>query len=116
MIRESFNYVDYLDLKKAVDDRSLNKTVWEKMARWITEGINQDRPLRILEIGAGIGTMIERLLEANMLGQCEYTAVELETGFELAASKRHGSWAERNNCRMHQTSVDRWSITSAGFS
>lgn len=111
MIRESFNYADYLDLKKAVDDRSLNKAVWEKMARWIGEGFPQDRPLRILEIGAGIGTMIERLLETNLLGRCEYTAVELEAGFEQAASRRHGMWAERNGLRMHQVSDDRWSMT-----
>ena len=38
----------------------------------------ESRRLRFLEVGAGIGTMIERLLEGSVLGQDGYIALESE--------------------------------------
>lgn len=110
MIRESFNYIDYLALKKSVDDRSLNTRVWETMANWIRTAGQPDRQLRVLEIGAGIGTMIERLLDAGLLTHCRYTAVELEAGFGPAALRRHSDWAKRHGCNIDQSGENQWSL------
>jgi SAM-dependent methyltransferase len=51
----------YLEAKRVIDDRSLNRTVWQHMVELVVD--IPSRPLRIAEIGAGTGTMIDRLTE-----------------------------------------------------
>lgn len=60
----------YLSSKKTVDDRALNKDVWHALQT------NMPPQPRILEIGAGIGTMAERLLEKGLIRDGCYTAVD----------------------------------------
>ena len=48
-------FIRYLAAKKTVDDRSLNRRVWDSMLRLL-----DGRAPRVLELGAGIGTMVER--------------------------------------------------------
>lgn len=100
MIRESFDYVHYLSVKKAIDDRSLSRPVWNAMADWIRDSRAGKAPLRILETGAGTGTMIERLLDAGLLDDAVYTAVELEPGFSDAAGGRLESWCAKRGFRL----------------
>lgn len=111
MIRESFDYVDYLDLKKSVDDNSLNQQVWQAMADWVTRRQQNRQPLHLLEIGAGIGTMIERLLDSGLLYYCDYTAVELEPGFRQAAMQRMQIWADRHAYKFEQQKSSVWSLS-----
>jgi len=111
LIRESFDYVDYLDLKKSIDDNSLNPQVWQAMASWATSQQQHDQTLRVLEIGAGIGTMIERLLDSGLLYSCEYTAVELEHGFRDAAMQRLQLWADRHGYAFEQQQTSLWSLS-----
>lgn len=110
MIRESFDYVDYLDLKRSIDDNSLNSQVWQTMASWLTAEQLNGRTVRILEIGAGIGTMIERLLDAGLLSHCEYTAVELEPGFRDAAMQRLQFWADKHDYQFSSLKHTLWSL------
>ena len=110
LIRESFDYVDYLDLKKAVDDRSLNMKVWQRMADWVLANRQTGKTLRVLEIGAGIGTMTERLLESGLLMDCDYTAVELEPGFSEAAKKRQHAFAQANAWRFESEHDHEWTL------
>ena len=114
MIRESFDYVDYLALKKSVDDNSLNPRVWQVMADWTTAQQQGGQLLRILEIGAGIGTMIERFLDGGLLSHCDYTAVELEPGFRDAAMQRLRQWAGSHNYHFEQQRPSVWSLGYAG--
>lgn len=65
-----YSFTRYLAAKKSVDDRALNQHVWQTLAT------NLPPAPRILEIGAGIGTMIERLLERDVLKAGWYTAVD----------------------------------------
>jgi SAM-dependent methyltransferase len=58
-------FVHYLAAKKSVDDRALNRHVWESLADAV-QALALDRPLQVLEVGAGIGTMVERLLDWNL--------------------------------------------------
>jgi SAM-dependent methyltransferase len=51
----------YLEAKRVIDDRSLNRTVWQRMVDRVAQ-ISR-RPVRIAEIGAGTGTMLDRLSE-----------------------------------------------------
>ena len=52
-----------------------------------------ERPLRVIEAGAGIGTMIERLLDRGLLTFADYDAVDLQPeALEAARPRLHG-WA-----------------------
>lgn len=88
-------FVRYLAAKKPLDDRSLNAQVWEEFVRRLTPG-DGARPLRLLEVGAGIGTMIERLLERRALGQAHYFALEPSPGYQAIAAARLEAWGREH--------------------
>lgn len=82
----SYPFTRYLSAKKTVDDRALNKNVWGSLKRVI--GIQGGRPVKVLEIGAGIGTMLERVLEWELLTTAEYTALDsMKENVEEALSR-----------------------------
>lgn len=70
--RTTTDFARYLLCKKALDDRSLNHHVSQQLMQRLPTG----QPLRVLEMGAGIGTMLARLIEGGVLRQAEYTAVD----------------------------------------
>lgn len=86
--------IDYLAAKRTVDDRALNRHVWQSFWRDLPDG-----RLRALEIGCGIGTMIERILEAGVLPDAEYTAIDLNPQFLEEGRRRLLAWAERHGQR-----------------
>ena len=66
-------FLRYLTAKKTVEDRALNNFVWNKMANKLKQG-----PMKVLEIGAGIGSMIERLHNQGLLDNIELTAIDYD--------------------------------------
>ncbi len=86
----------YLAAKKSIDDRALNHHVWETLRqtlRHFTEG----EPVNILELGAGIGTMFERLVDRGLLtGPSAYLATDMDAGQLRAARKYLAQWAEKH--------------------
>ncbi len=64
-------FLRYLASKKTVDDRALNAQVWQAMSNIITQP-----DCRVLEIGSGIGTMIERLDTHGLLETAVYHAID----------------------------------------
>lgn len=108
MINETFDYVAYLDIKKAIDDRSLNADVWQSMLKWTREKCQQDSSIHILEIGAGIGTMIERLLERLSPASVLYQAVEPEPAFASAARSRLQHWAQNRGLVFSEIDPLNW--------
>ena len=90
------NYTDfprYLASKKSVDDRALNQQVWDALAA----SLDTYETLEILEIGGGIGTMIERLLERGVLRHVHYTLLDEQAENIAEARRRLPEWAEENN-------------------
>ena len=90
-----YSFPRYLSAKKSVDDRALNAQVWGAMANWVRKETAQ-RPLRILEIGAGIGTMIERFADHDLLINTHYTAIDalpenISSAQERLAQRREGA-------------------------
>jgi SAM-dependent methyltransferase len=69
----SYAYTRYLAAKKSVDDRALNRYVLSELCRLLPPG----RP-RVLEIGAGLGTMVARLLEWQVITAGEYTLLDVD--------------------------------------
>ena len=91
------NFPRYLASKKTVDDRALNQRVWDVLA----ESLNTYEDVYILEIGGGIGTMIERLLERKALQHVRYTLLD-EQPENIAAAKEHlPQWADEQNFTWH---------------
>ncbi len=75
-------FTRYLAAKKSVDDRALNKDVWQRLRQEMP-----DQP-DILEIGAGIGTMVERLVAEGMVRNGRYTAIDSQpTHIDIARSR-----------------------------
>lgn len=77
-----YDFTRYLAAKKTVDDRALNAHVWQTLRRQIL-----GHP-KILEVGAGIGTMIERLAEQRFISSAAYTAIDNQPENIAAARAR----------------------------
>jgi len=89
------DFIRYLAAKKGLDDRSLNRQVWDHFARALLDRPDS-APLRVLEVGCGIGTMLERLLERGVLTRAAYTGIDVEAELIRAAAQRlHGYAASR---------------------
>ena len=86
-----YSFPHYLLAKQSVDDRALNKDVFAALRPRLPEN-----PLRITEVGGGIGTMLARLLRWEVLSQAEYTLVdEMTENIEFSRAWLPG-WAEDN--------------------
>ena len=77
MIPDSYSFLRYLKSKKSVDDRALNRNVWDCMAREIAYLPPGDR-LKVFEVGAGIGTMLTRMIEWELFQSAEYTGIDYQ--------------------------------------
>ena len=72
------DFIRYLAAKKGLDDRSLNRHVWDTLAQTLRDR-PESAPLRVLEVGCGIGTMVERLLDRGLLTRAAYTGIDGES-------------------------------------
>jgi SAM-dependent methyltransferase len=82
----------YLAAKKSVDDRALNRAVMETL-RAALPASHSEQPLQVLELGAGIGTMLERLLAWQVLAYADYTGIDAEGENIAHAWQRLPAWA-----------------------
>jgi len=97
------NFVRYLAAKRTVDDRALNKDVWDAFRREFAV-INAAVPVpRLVEVGAGIGTMFERCLEWGLFGSCSYTAIDSMAENIAEANRRLTQWASSRGFPLQQT-------------
>jgi len=86
----------YLAAKKSIDDRALNYHVWETLHQALPHSTDGE-PVKILELGAGIGTMLARLVDRGLLtGPIAYLATDMDPGQLEAARKYLSQWAEKN--------------------
>jgi len=90
-------FVRYLEAKKSIDDRSLNDRVWRALATELAR-FAPARGLDALELGCGIGTMLERALERGLFGgvsRVEYTLVDASAELLAAGRQRLPGWSSR---------------------
>lgn len=81
----------YLHAKRTVDDRALNRGVLDALRASLAE--LGEGPLRVLEIGAGVGTMLSRLGDWGVLRGTDYTLLDRDAA-SLASARTHlGVWA-----------------------
>src|SRR5580704_13159385 len=66
-------YARYLAAKTTVDDRALNRPVLAELRRLMPAGAP-----RVLEVGAGLGTMVARLLDWGVISAGEYVLLDAD--------------------------------------
>ena len=69
----TYAYTRYLAAKKSVDDRALNRQVLDDLRRLLPAGAP-----RVLEVGSGLGTMVARLLDREVLDAGQYTLLDVD--------------------------------------
>lgn len=80
----NYSFARYLRAKRAIDDRSLNEGVWRQ-----TRAMLPPRSLDVLEVGAGAGAMLERLVKYDLWPDGgRYTAVDVAEDNTVAARMR----------------------------
>ena len=88
---------DYLVAKKDIDDAALNAHVLESLTRVLRTG-SKKMPLQVAEFGAGIGTMLARLMERQVFtGQVIYRLTDNDATHLAAARKYLSAWAQKRN-------------------
>jgi SAM-dependent methyltransferase len=90
-------YARYLLAKKTVDDRALNRVVVDAVRSGMQE-IAQ-RP-RILEIGAGVGTMVARMIDWQIVQSADYVMLDADQGKLARAREWLAAWAAARGLRV----------------
>jgi hypothetical protein len=91
----TYSFRRYLAAKERVDDRALHRPTLDRVEADLRDRAG-DRagPVRILEVGAGLGSMARRLVEWDRLPSAvEYTAIERQGDLVAAARDRTADWA-----------------------
>lgn len=89
MMLMEYSFPHYLLSKQSVDDRALNKEVLSALRANLPS-----EPIRIIEVGAGIGTMLRRLIRWDVIQRAEYVMVdEMAENIEYALEWVK-AWAE----------------------
>ncbi len=105
---ESISFTHYLAAKKTVDDRSLNQQVWAMLAAQLGA---TSAPLRVLEVGAGTGTMVVRTMERELfLTDVHYVAVDSHPGNVAEAAPYVQQWAAEQGYTISGSTGVRLSI------
>src|SRR6266496_881701 len=88
----SYSETRYLHAKRSVDDRALNQGVLETFSAAVRARAGTmralPRPWRVLELGAGVGTMVARLFDRGCITAARYTLVDRD-GQSLQSAAEH---------------------------
>jgi SAM-dependent methyltransferase len=105
----------YLLSKQSVDDRALNRVVLAELQKSLAAW-PADVPVRVVEVGAGIGTMLTRLLRWGLLPpQAEYTLVdEMDENIRFARQWLP-EWAASNGFRVEDDPQTGLRLSNARF-
>src|SRR4030067_385155 len=102
MMPFNYSFIRYLSAKKSVDDRALNRYVWKSLVQALPQS-RKDEPLRVLEIGAGIGTMLERAIAWNLLEDAHSPAIDAQSQNIKFAHINLDKWAAKRNFNVKKT-------------
>jgi SAM-dependent methyltransferase len=87
-------YARYLAAKTTVDDRALNGHVLAELRRLMPAGAP-----RVLEVGAGLGTMVARLIDWGVVGTGEYILLDTERKLLDLSRQWLREWADARGMR-----------------
>jgi predicted O-methyltransferase YrrM len=109
----TYSLMRYLAAKKSVDDRALNWQVWQRLVAALPLATTE-QPLRILEVGAGIGSMVERLLAGDVLTHATYTAIDKAPTLMAEAHRRLLQWADQRSFQVDENRQGKLHVRRAG--
>ena len=87
-------FARYLTAKTTVDDRALNRQVLAELGRLLPAGAP-----RVLEVGAGLGTMVARLLDWGVVGTGEYVLLDADRELLECSRRWLRDWADGRGVR-----------------
>jgi len=87
-------YARYLAAKTTVDDRALNRHVLTELRRLVPAGAP-----RVLEVGAGLGTMVARLLDWGVIDAGEYMLLDADRQLLDCSRRWLREWASVRGLR-----------------
>ena len=90
----TFDYARYLAAKTTVDDRALNRHVLAEMCRLMPAGAPQ-----VLEVGAGLGTMVARLMDWGAVSAGEYVLLDADRQLLDCSRRWLRDWAAARGLR-----------------
>jgi SAM-dependent methyltransferase len=92
----TFDYARYLAAKTTVDDRALNRHVLAELRRLMPAGAP-----RVLEVGAGLGTMVARLVDWGVIGTGEYILLDADRQLLDDSRRWLRDWAAARGLRSN---------------
>jgi SAM-dependent methyltransferase len=105
-IPNSYPFTRFLAAKKSIDDQALNRGVWQRLAQALSRAASNE-PLQVLEVGAGIGTMVERLVEWGVLQRATYTAIDADPETIAEARRRLPVWMAEHGFSVREDMLAR---------
>src|SRR6204780_1053167 len=90
----TYDQARYLAAKTTVDDRALNRHVLAELRRLMTAGAPQ-----VLEVGAGLGTMVARLMDWDMVRAGEYILLDADRQLLDSSRRWLRDWAAARGLR-----------------
>jgi hypothetical protein len=100
-----YSFPQYLLSKQSVDDRALNKDVLNSLKAGLPP-----QPIRIIEVGAGIGTMLRRLVAWEVICKAEYVLVDSMRENVEFASGWVRTWAHESGLSLENIGEDRMRV------
>jgi len=82
------SFIRYLASKRSVDDRALNRLVWDAMIAAARDPYARGDGPRVLELGGGIGTMVDRVAEEGRLLPGSWTMIDAQPALIAKARQR----------------------------
>ena len=108
----SFDFIRYLEAKKTVDDRALNRAVLDQFSKRLKQKtLHATDTIRLLELAAGIGTMFERLMEWGIIDCAQYTLMDSCLELIAHAKVRLAKWAHRHQYHIEPLSDMCWRLS-----
>ena len=89
-------YARYLAAKTTVDDRALNQHVLAGLRRLMPAGAP-----KVLEVGAGLGTMVARLIDWGVVGAGEYILLDADRPLLDDSRRWLRDWADARGLHSH---------------
>ena len=100
-----YSFPRYLLSKQTVDDRALNKDVLHALRVNIPA-----EPVSMIEVGAGIGTMLKRLILWNIFCRGEYVLVDAMEENITCAREWIPQWAAEAGLSVERTAENEWHL------
>jgi SAM-dependent methyltransferase len=94
-----YNSTRYLAAKQSVDDRALSRQVFSALVQALRPR-QGPVPISWLEVGCGIGTMVERLWDWGIFINADYTGVDLVPEHIAAAKSRLPNFARERGLQF----------------